>query len=275
MTSLKISFFLLCSISFMFISCGKTTVLPMADPDLEILPLQKDVYQVIHSFPWPANSLLIQTGRHSALLIDTPYTPDATEHLMEWGRQNLKIKDFAVINSHFHLDNCGGNSYLLEQGIPVYTSDLTSVLLEQKGSENLEQVLSWLTDGDQERFREGFQDLILVSGDRIFPIPLPGENYHLNLQGLDLQIIFPGEGHSTDNLAIFIPSKKLLFGGCLIKSLEQDNLGNLSDGNPQEYRASLERLRNYFQSRDEILILPGHGAAGSWDLIDHTERICP
>jgi metallo-beta-lactamase class B len=41
-----------------------------------------------------------------------------------------------------------------------------------------------------------------------------------NIAGVTLQAYYPGAGHTRDNIVVWVPQDKVLFGGCLIKSLE-------------------------------------------------------
>jgi len=44
-----------------------------------------------------------------------------------------------------------------------------------------------------------------------------------------IRIYYPGGGHTADNIVLWFPSKKILFGGCMLKDSNSKSLGNLSD----------------------------------------------
>jgi hypothetical protein len=44
-----------------------------------------------------------------------------------------------------------------------------------------------------------------------------------------LEAYYPGEGHSKDNITVWLPQSKILFRGCFVKALGAKDLGNLSD----------------------------------------------
>jgi metallo-beta-lactamase class B len=67
------------------------------------------------------------------LLIDTPYTPEATEKLLMWAKTRFHPARYCAIVTHYHIDRMGGISALMERGIPVYGSKETAQLPLIKG----------------------------------------------------------------------------------------------------------------------------------------------
>src|SRR4030042_3194705 len=92
---------------------------------LTINEIEKDVYRVSHRFPWQANSLLVRVGDKDFVLADTPIENTGSEALVEWMRKEFGDIKLTVINCHFHIDCLGGNHYMINQGFPVYASDMT------------------------------------------------------------------------------------------------------------------------------------------------------
>ncbi len=242
--------------------------------DLIIEPLQNSVYLITHSFPWPANSLLIQTENNSAILIDTPYTPEATEKVTNWVEDKLNINRFSTINTHFHVDNLGGNSFLIQEGYPVYSSDLSITQLDVRGEKHLNQIIKWVQNEENRKYLNTYESLNLTPPDNIFPISQSGETLIKTIYKEEVEIFFPGEGHTKDNLSVFIPSRNILFGGCLIKGTDTKNLGNLADGNSDEYINSVNRLLTRYGETKDLMVIPGHGIHGGVELINHTISLC-
>ena len=44
-----------------------------------------------------------------------------------------------------------------------------------------------------------------------------------------IEIFYPGSGHTEDNIVVWLPKHRILFGGCFVKSLQSKNLGNTED----------------------------------------------
>lgn len=262
---------------FLVISCKENTenfLQVEIDEDLKVIQLSNKTFLVEHKFPWSANSLVIITSENSALLIDTPYTPAATEKLVKLFKEELNIDNFSAINTHFHIDNCGGNSFLQKHDYSVYASDITKRLLQEKGQNSLNATINWLKGDENRRYRYEYEELELISANNIFIQPEIGGILELTFEHETVHIFYPGPGHTEDNLAVYLPSENILFGGCLIKSLEHLNLGNLSDGNIDHYQNSTENMYNQFQIHDDLLVIPGHGKPGGIELISHTLQLC-
>jgi glyoxylase-like metal-dependent hydrolase (beta-lactamase superfamily II) len=83
-----------------------------------------------------------------------------------------------------------------------------------------------------------------------------------------LEVFYPGAGHTKDNVVVWIPSAKVVFGGCLIRSLNSRGLGNLSDAYPEEWGKSALAVKETYP--DSLIVVPGHGKRGDRSLIDHT-----
>ena len=77
-----------------------------------------------------------------------------------------------------------------------------------------------------------------------------------------------GAGHTDDNIIIYFPNAQILFGGCLIKSLNSKGLGNTKEADVESWdKAVLKIMKAYPAIK---LVIPGHGALGDSSLLDHT-----
>ena len=75
------------------------------------------------------------------------------------------------------------------------------------------------------------------------------------------EAFYPGPGHAADNIVLHFPA--LLYGGCLVKSLEAKDLGFTGDANPQAWPDAIRKVRDRY---GELLVVPGHGP------VDHTGK---
>ena len=53
--------------------------------------------------------------------------------LVDWIKNNFGEVNLVAINTGFHVDNLGGNEFLLSRGIAVYGSNLTAKLIAERG----------------------------------------------------------------------------------------------------------------------------------------------
>jgi glyoxylase-like metal-dependent hydrolase (beta-lactamase superfamily II) len=235
-----------------------------ADSELIVKTLDPETYLVIHTFPWPANSLAIRFEGGNYLFIDTPYTDEATEKLVSLlqSRDSVKIK-VTAINTHFHVDNLGGNGYLKSIGATSYGSDLTARLLKEKGLGT--GMLESFKTPAMEKYYNYYKDKVLVAPEKLFPI----EDGLKLFYGKDtVEAWYPGPGHTQDNIVVYLPSKKLLFGGCILKSMESNTKGNTGDADLKNWGSSLEKLLARYP--EAKLVIPGHGNYGGIELIKHS-----
>ena len=87
-----------------------------------------------------------------------------------------------------------------------------------------------------------------------------------------VKLDYLGGGHTSDNIVVWIPSHKILFGGCMVKELDAKNLGNTKEADLRSYPKTLKRvLKNY---TDAKIVVPGHGKPGNLQLIKHTIKLC-
>lgn len=229
--------------------------------DLAVREIQDGVIVVTHDFPWPSNSLVVEMADSSLVMVDTPYTPEATQVLLDWLKARFGTRSITAIVTHFHVDRLGGNSALIAAGIPVYGADLTAQLLAERGEQSRALLLSWLSGAENQRFYAAHQAIRYAAPDHLFELKAGLE---LQWGNETVQVVFPGAAHSPDNVVVYFPARKLLFAGCMI--LTGNQIGNTADA---DLAAWPDALRRIAQFNPEVLI-PGHGDRFDPALIDHT-----
>ncbi len=230
-----------------------TTLIPLTlfsqdlikvSPDLELIRISENAYMHVSYATLPdygkvsANGLVF-VNNGEAMLFDTPWNDLLTRDLIGYltGQIGLKIKGF--VPNHWHEDCMGGLNCLKSLNIQSWANSKTIDIAKKNG----------LAVPDH-----GFTDsLILSMGDKTVCC------YYL------------GAAHSMDNIVVWIPSERILFPGCMCKSIDSPNLGNVADGSTSEYRGTIDRVINKF--RDARVVIPGHGSPGGIDLLLHTREL--
>ncbi len=250
---------------FIFLFTAALPALQLSD-ELEITEIETDVFLVTHSFPWPANSLLVIMDESNILWMDTPYTPEATAEVLEWLYSRYGTDCMITeINTGFHIDNLGGNETLLSRGIPVYGSTLTCELLQTHNSTTMSKMTGWLQGRRYEKYRRVYDDFNFQPPAITFDI---NEEQHLQIGSESVNICYPGPTHTFDNIIVYLPDRNILFGGCMILSADTKKPGYTDDGDLSEWVLSLKKLLIKFP--ETRLVIPGHGAPGGIQLISHT-----
>lgn len=210
--------------------------------NLKIKQLSNNVYQHISSQrvePWglvEATGLVVVNGA-DAHLIDSPWTTQATKELIKWIEgKGLTIKSAVV--THFHEDASNDLPLLNDLHIKTYATSLTNQLLTSKKKETASNEIT----------TNAFE---LVDGV--------------------MDVFYPGGGHSQDNIVVWMPQEKILFGGCFVRSLGAKSLGNTEDAVIGEWSNSIQKVINRYS--DIKLVVPGHGKVGDISLLTHTQKL--
>jgi len=192
-------------------------------------------YLETESFGKVACNGYIYVNDGEAIVFDTPLSNTGSEELIEWVASTLDAQIQAVVPGHFHEDCLGGLAAFHEAGIASYANQLTLKLAEEHGA-TIPQ--------------NGFE------GKQTFDIG-----------GSEVISAFLGEGHTRDNVVGYVPSEQILFGGCLIKSMDAGK-GNLADANVAEWPNTVRRVQAEFPKIEAVI--PGHGEPHSASLLDYT-----
>ena len=212
--------------------------------DIELIKLSKNAYVHVtyaglNNFGrFPSNGLIYIFG-NEAFLFDSPVTDSLTMSLVSWLKDSMNLKIVGFVPNHWHVDCIGGLKWLQSQKIDSYANQMTIDIAKSK---NLPVPA------------HGFQDsLQLQLGDRL------------------INCYYLGAAHSLDNIVVWIPSEKILFAGCMIKSINSMNLGNIADGDLVAYPKTIDKLIERFPMAK--IVIPGHGPHGGFELIEHTKEM--
>jgi len=212
-------------------------------PALKITPLTGNfyiftTYQQMGKDTIPSNSMYLVTTA-GVVLFDTPWDSTQNQPLLDsiYARHHQKV--VLCIVTHFHEDRTGGLAFLRKQGVATYSSELTYSLCIQHHMPLAENVFT---------------------GDTLFRV------------GNDsFQTYYPGEGHTKDNIVIWFPKDRILYGGCLVKSVAWDDLGFIGDANLIEWPRSVEKVIRQFPH--PAFVIPGHADWTDNQSLYHTLKL--
>jgi len=209
--------------------------------DLKLIPLSQNFYihvsyeDLQRSKHFPANGL-IYIDNSKAYMIDTPWNNRITADLLHWLQDSLKVKVEVVVATHWHVDCMGGLDEIHQAGISSYASVHTCKLASEKG------------------------------------LPVPKNCFKDSMvfdsTSQPIHLIYVGKGHTSDNIVVWFPQEKILFGGCLVKGIQWKGLGYTADADLDEWPQTLKKLLEMFPHAK--IVIPGHGDYGGLNLIQHT-----
>jgi metallo-beta-lactamase class B len=184
----------------------------------------------------PANGLVVVAGGEAAL-IDTPWTNEQTSALVGWVSRELAARVTKVVATHSHKDCLGGLVSAHRLGAESFALDRTAELARAAG---------------REVPRREFSGSLMVP-----------------LGALSLELHHPGGGHTSDNIVVWIPSARILYGGCMVRSFG-GSLGYTKEAVVEWPRTIEHLLERYPEAK---LVVPGHGKPGGRELLEHTLQL--
>ena len=185
-----------------------------------------------------ANGMYVVTTA-GVVLFDTPWDTTQFQPLLDSIRVRHGKDAILNIATHFHDDRTAGLEYYRQKGIKTYTTRTTDEMSRQRGQKRA---------------------MFLIDKDTSF-----------NIGQYSFQTYFPGEGHTKDNIVIWFEREKILYGGCLIKSTMDHDLGNLSDANVKAYPETIRNIQR--KCKNPKYIITGHDDWSSVKSLDHTLRM--
>ncbi len=177
-----------------------------------------------------ANAVVVVSG-NDAMLFDTPWDSVQAGQLITWITDSLRKKITLSVITHAHADRIGSIGTMHSYGIPTYSHYLTAQEAVKR-------------DYPQPRHIFYNDDTTFRCGD------------------IEVVAYYPGAGHTIDNIVLYIPSKKFLYGGCFIKSGFSTDIGNIEDADVVAWPESLMKMKKRFKKTGINMVIPGHG---SWE----------
>ena len=195
-------------------------------------------YKNLNGHDFPSNSMYLVTDE-GTVMFDTPWDTTQLQPLLDsiWVKHHSKV--IMAIATHYHNDRTAGLGFLQQQGIKTYSSRMTYDLCHLNGEQ-----------------QAGFyfeQDTIFKVGDYL------------------LETYYAGEGHSPDNIVIWFANAKILYGGCLVKSIENNNLGNVVNANIKAWTPTIRKLIRRYSTAH--FVVPGHFGWANTKALRHTLRL--
>ncbi|HTN35867.1 MAG TPA: subclass B1 metallo-beta-lactamase [Arachidicoccus sp.] len=187
---------------------------------------------------YPANGLFALTNK-GAIIVDGPWDPKDYQPLLDSIWLNHHQKVILCLATHFHGDRTGALAYYRQKGIETYSTKQTDSL----------SIIHHMNRAAH-----------LMPGDTTFQVG-----------GFRLETYYPGPGHAPDNIVVWFPREKILYGGCLYKSIDDHDLGNLSDANISAWPKTIRRVQMRFGKPRYMIV--GHGNWHSLHADTHTIQL--
>lgn len=183
----------------------------------------------------PANGMYLVTNQ-GVVMLDTPWDTTQFQPLLDSIKTKHNKSVVLCLATHFHSDKTAGLEYYSQQGIKTYTTILTDELSKKNNMKRAE---------------------FLMAKDTLF-----------NVGQYSFETYYPGQGHTADNIVIWFNKEKILYGGCLIKGVDNDDLGYLGDANETEYASTIKKLQK--KCRQPKFVIISHSDGSDINSVEHT-----
>lgn len=195
-------------------------------------------YKPINGKPFPSNGMYCVT-EHGVVMFDTPWDTTQVQPLLDSINKRHHKNVVLCIATHYHDDRTAGLDYLKIKGVKTYSSKQTFDLCEEYNEKQAEFYFT--------------QDTTFIFGKHSF------------------QTYYPGEGHTKDNIVIWCSDAHILYGGCLVKSIDNNGLGNIADANLNEWSTSIRSVLKKFPKAQ--FVIPGHYGWSGKHALRHTLKL--
>ena len=236
------SFPLSCLSLFLVLAGGVRGQVPV--PELvRVTPLAENVW--VHTawhetIDWGrvVSNGLVVLDAGAVTVVDTAWGAEASQALINWISAELRRPVARLIVTHFHSDSMGGWEVFAATGAEIVASAHTVELA-------------------------GIADASAFTTHRL----QPGQRRAAG----DLEILFIGGGHTPDNVVVWVPGARVLFGGCAVRSVETQSLRNTADASLATWAEAMAVAQRRYSEAEHVV--PGHGAPGGPELLAHTRRL--
>ena len=223
-----------------------------------------------------SNNLVIINDDH-VMLVDSSVSPAAARGLVE-GVKTLTDKPVRyVFNTHYHFDHAHGNQ-IFGDDVEIIGHDFVRTMLKtdvltQRTNRSftegipaqIDQLKARLSRTEDVAERQRMETQLRIQEahwtaiQETRPTP-PNVTYSDTLTlvkgGREVQLHFPGRGHTGGDTLVFLPQERIVFtGDFFVGRPGAGGLPYMGDGYVEEWPASLDRLR----ALDFDIMVPGHG----------------
>ncbi|MGV3631729.1 MAG: subclass B1 metallo-beta-lactamase [Bacteroidota bacterium] len=195
-------------------------------------------YQLFDNVPFPANGMYV-VGTSEVLLIDTPWNEAQFQPLLDSIEQRHHKPVVFALSTHFHDDRTGGLEYYAGKGVKTWSTKKTYDLCVNKNQRKA---------------------VYTFEKDTVFSI-----------SGIQFESFYPGAGHAPDNIVVYFPEAKILYGGCFVKSIENQSLGYIGDADLRSWKKGVKKVINRYP--EARWVIPGHFSWSGTDALLHTLKI--
>jgi metallo-beta-lactamase class B len=222
-------------VSIFAVSVSAETAAARSCPGITLARLADRIY-VSEDYYFAKENSVVYIGDSYVTVIGATWTPQTASLLAAEIAKLTPKKIREVVDTNHDLDRAGGNAYFKSIGAHIVSTELTRELLAREGRSQAES---------NRRAFPDYPEIDIVLPDQVFE----GD---FSLQEGNIRGIYLGPSHKPDDIFIYFPKEKVLYGGCVLK----EQLGNTDGADLVEYPKTLQKLKR--SALDIATIISGH-----------------
>jgi metallo-beta-lactamase class B len=195
-------------------------------------------YKMFGTKKQDANAMYVVTPE-GVILFDSPWDTFPFQSLLDTIQARHHKNVVLAVATHSHEDRTSGLDFYKQHGIKTYTTKQTDQISIEKEQPRAE---------------------FLIEKDTVF-----------NLGNFKFETYYGGEGHTKDNIVIWFEKQKILYGGCLVKSINAKDLEYVGEANIEEWPKTIKRVQAKF--KNPKYIITGHHDWSSLNSLNHTLKL--
>ena len=195
------------------------------------------------------NNLSFITSNEGVVVINAGASSSLAKALHDEIKKITDKPVILVINENGQGHAMLGNSYWIDQGVPILAHEDAIKEFEDNGPQILNRMIGYNRDK--------------ADGTRLaLPTISFTDKYVVNLGNLVIEALYLGPAHSPGDISVWIPSKKLVIAGDM--AFHERLLPIFSHTNTKEWIATWD---NEFEKLNPIYVIPGHGHPTNMDQV--------
>ena len=195
------------------------------------------------------NNLSFITSNEGVVVINAGASSSLAKALHDEIKKITDKPVILVINENGQGHAMLGNSYWIDQGVPILAHEDAIKEFEDNGPQILNRMIGYNRDK--------------ADGTRLaMPTISFTDKYVINLGNLVIEALYLGPAHSPGDISVWIPSKKIVIAGDM--AFHERLLPIFSHTNTKEW---IDTWDNEFEKLNPIYVIPGHGHPTNMDQV--------
>jgi metallo-beta-lactamase class B len=226
--------------------CGLAVYADSSTDKVELTKINDQLWVHTSYFTISGNSIpsygLLGITDAGIVLVDTPWTNEQTKELLRMVKDQFNKPIRLAIFTHWHQDRIGGIATLIAEHIETASTAATAELAVKAGYPKPQRMIN----PKIETFKVG---------------------------ALSFETYFPGPGHTMDNIVVYFPQTRVLYGGCLVKPKNMTDLGNMADGDGTQYPNTIGNVMKRYPEAKIVIANHGTNPRGDFELLQYTLQL--